>query len=88
MGLWPLQRLFCIDCVFLSLNFFFSFWLRWIFVAESGLSLVALSGGYSSSWCKDFSLQWHPSLRSIGSVAVANGLSWNGWQVESSRTRD
>ena len=32
----------------LSFFFFFNFWLRWVFVAARGLSLVAASGGYSS----------------------------------------
>ena len=30
--------------------FFFFFWLRWVFVAAHGLSLVAASRGYSSLW--------------------------------------
>ena len=29
---------------------FFFFWLRWVFVAVRGLSLVVASGGYSSLW--------------------------------------
>ena len=33
-------------------------------------------------------LLWLLSFRSAGSVVVANGLSWNGWHVESSRTTD
>ena len=32
---------------FKKLNLFIYFWLRWVFVAVSGLSLVAASGGYS-----------------------------------------
>ena len=31
-----------------TLFFFFLFWLRWVFVAARGLSLVAVSGAYSS----------------------------------------
>ena len=63
------------------------FWLRWVFVAVRGLSLVAASGGYSLSWCAGFSLRWLLLLRSTGSrragfsscgtwasVVVARGL--------------
>ena len=42
-----------------SITFFFFkfiyFWLRWVFVAARGLSLVAANGGYSSLWCSIFS---------------------------------
>ena len=34
------------------------FWLCWVFVAVHGLSLVAVSGGYSSLRCVGFSLWW------------------------------
>ena len=45
-----------------------------------GLSLVAASGGYSSSWCVGLSPSWPLSLRSTGSrragsVVVAHGPS-------------
>ena len=58
---------------------FIYFWLRWVFVAAHGLSLVAVSGGYSSLRCMGFSLQWLLLLRSTGSrgassVVVARGL--------------
>ena len=46
---------------------FIYFWLRWVFVAVRGLSLVAVSGGYSSLWCAGFSLRWLLLLRSTGS---------------------
>ena len=42
-------------------------WLRWVFVAARGLSLIAASGGYSSLWCAGFSLQWLLLLWSTGS---------------------
>ena len=49
-------------------NFCFCFfWLRWVFVAARGLSLVAMSGGYSSLWCVGFSLRWLLLLRTMGS---------------------
>ena len=38
-----------------NLMFFFKlinyFWLHWVFIAVHGLSLVVVSGGYSSLWC-------------------------------------
>ena len=39
------------------------FWLCWVFLAAHGLSLVAVSGGYSSLW-------WLLLLRSTGSQCV------------------
>ena len=56
------------------------FWLRWVFVSVRGLSLVAASGGHSSSRCAGLSLSRPLLLRSAGSrragsVAVAHGLS-------------
>ena len=42
-------------------------WLRWVFVAVRGLSLVAASGGYSSLQFTGFSLQWLLLLQSTGS---------------------
>ena len=44
-----------------------NFWLRWVFVAARGLSLVAASGGYSSLRCAGFSLQWLLLLQSMAS---------------------
>ena len=45
---------------------FIYFWLHWVFVAVRGLSLVAVSGGYSSLRCAGFSLQWLLLLQSTG----------------------
>ena len=42
-------------------------WLRWVFIAARGLSLVAASGGYSSLQCVGFSLWWLLLLRTMGS---------------------
>ena len=59
---------------------YFYFWLRWVLVAARGLSLVAASGGHSSSRCAGLSLS-RPLLlrstgsRSAGSVVVAHGPS-------------
>ena len=51
-----------------GLFFFFLiyFWLCWVFVAARRLSLVAVSGGYSSLRCTGFSLRWLLLLRSTG----------------------
>ena len=56
------------------------FWLCWVFVSVRGLSLVAASGGHSSSRCAGLSLSWPLLLRSTGSrragsVVVAHGPS-------------
>ena len=64
----------------IDLFIFIYLWLRWVFVAACGLSLVAVSGGYSSLWCVHFSLRWLLLLwsmgsRRAGSVAAAHGLS-------------
>ena len=45
-------------------------WLCWVFVAARGLSLVAVSGGYSSLRCVGFSLRWLLWLQSTGSRRV------------------
>ena len=46
------------------------FWLRWVFIAARGLSLVAASRGYSSLQCVGFSLRWLLLLQSMGSRHV------------------
>ena len=58
----------------------FIFWLCWVFVSVRGLSLVAASGGHSSSRCAGLSLSRPLLLRSTGSrcagsVVVAHGPS-------------
>ena len=67
---------------FLNESFFLSFflWLCWVFVSVRGLSLVAASGGHSSSRCAGLSLSrplllWSTGSRRAGSVIVAHGLS-------------
>ena len=59
---------------------YFYFWLCWVFVSVRGLSLVAASGGHSSSRCAGLSLSRPPwlrrtSSRRAGSVVVAHGPS-------------
>ena len=49
------------------LFYLFYFWLRWVFVAARGLSVVVASGGYSSLRCAGFSLRWLLLLWSTGS---------------------
>ena len=63
-----------------SLLIFIYLWLCWVFVSVRGLSLVAASGGHSSSRCAGLSLSRPLLLRSTGSrltgsVIVAHGLS-------------
>ena len=61
------------------LIFFFSFWLRWVFVAARRLSLVAVSGatlrcGAWASSCGGFSCCGAWALDRRASVVVAHGL--------------
>ena len=65
---------------FLFYLFIYLFWLCWVFVSVRGLSLVAASGGHSSSQCAGLSLSRPLLLRSTGSrragsVVVAHGPS-------------
>ena len=53
---------------------FIYFWLRWVFVAVCGLSLVTASGGHSSLWCAGFS--------SCGSRALERRLSSCGAEAQ------
>ena len=64
----------------LFIYLFIYLWLCWVFVSVRGLSLVAASGGHSSSRCAGLSLAWPLLLRSTGSrragsVVVAHGPS-------------
>ena len=65
---------------FFQINEFIYSWLRWVFVAACGFSLVAASGGYSSLRCVGFSLQWLLLLQSMGSRWV--GFSSFGAQAQ------
>ena len=55
-------------------------WPHWVFVVAHGLSLVVVSGGYSSLQCAGFSLQWLLLLRSMGSRRA--GFSSCGTQAQ------
>ena len=64
----------------LFIYLFIYLWLCWVFVSVRGLSLVAASGGHSSSRCVGLSLSRPLLLRSTGSrragsVIVAHGPS-------------
>ena len=48
-------------------TYVFYLWLHWVLVAAYGLSLVVVSGGYSSLWCADLSLKWLFLLQSMAS---------------------
>ena len=52
---------------FFFFNYYLFFWLCWVFISVRGLSLVAASGGHSSSRCAGLSLSWPLLLRSTGS---------------------
>ena len=74
-----INNLFCYHSFFLNFLFIYIyFWLCWVFVSVRGLSLVAASGGHSSSRCAGLSLSWPLLLQSTGSrragsVVVAHG---------------
>ena len=86
-GVWPSSvppntehsGFFCLFC-FLKIDWLIDWLLCWVFVSVRGLSLVAASGGHSSSRCAGLSLLWPLWLRSTGarragSVVVAHGPS-------------
>ena len=65
---------------FFLINLFIYFWLCRVFVAARGLSLVAVSRGYSScgarvSHCGSFSCFGALALGAQASIVVAHGLS-------------
>ena len=74
-----LQCSFLLETFFKNLFILFIyFWLRWVFIAACRLSLVAVSGGYSSLQCAGFSLWWLLLLRSMGS-RLAGFSSCGAW---------
>ena len=66
--------------IILKFILFIHFWLRWVFIAACGLSLVTVSRGYSLLWCADFSLRWRLLLQSTGSRCA--GFSSCGEQAQ------
>ena len=67
MIMWFSFSFFLLMRFIILIDFIFFFWLHWVFIATCGLSLVAVSGGYSSLQYVGFSLQWLLLLRSTGS---------------------
>ena len=60
------------------LNLFIYFWLCWVFISVRGLSLVAASGGHSSSRCAGLSPSRPLSLRSTGSRRAGSAIVAHG----------
>ena len=66
------------------------FWLRWVFVAARGLSLITASRGYSSLRCTGFSLWWLLLLRNMSSrcTGFSSCGTWaQQWWLTGSRAR-
>ena len=57
---------------------FIYFWLCWVFISVQGLSLVAASGGHSSSRCAGLSLSQPLLLRSTGSRHAGSAIVAHG----------
>ena len=55
----------------------FHFWLHWVFIAASGLSLAVASKGYSSLRYTGFSLLWLLFLQSTGSRVLKLQQLWH-----------
>ena len=58
--------------------YLYIFWLCWVFVSVRGLSLVAASGGHSSSRCAGLSLSRPLPLRSTGSRRAGSAVVAHG----------
>ena len=63
---------------FYFIYLFIYFWLCWVFVSVRGLSLVAASGGHSSSRCAGLSLSRPLLLRSTGSRCSGSAIVAHG----------
>ena len=71
--------LFTSSLLFFFLNLFIIYcWLCWVFVSVRGLSLVAASGGHSSSRCAGLSLSRPLLLRSTGSRRAGSVVGAHG----------
>ena len=53
--------------MYLFIYLFIYFWLRWVFIAVHGLSLVVAAGATLFLRCAGFSLRWLLLLQSMGS---------------------
>ena len=69
-------KIICFIYFFLIL--FIYLWLCWVFVSVRGLSLVAASGGHSSSRCAGLSLLRPLLLRSTGSRRTGSAIVAHG----------
>ena len=67
--------------IFLKNYLFIYFWPHCVFIAACGLSLVAVSGGYSSLRCAGFSWWWLLLLRSTGCRSMGFS-SCDSWALE------
>ena len=66
-------------CFFFKIIYLFIYlWLCWVFVSVRGLSLVAASGGHSSSRCAGLSLSRPLLLRSTGSRRSGSAIVGHG----------
>ena len=63
---------------YLFIYLFIYLWLCWVFVSVRGLSLVAASGGHSSSRCAGLSLSRPLLLRSTGSRRAGSAVVAHG----------
>ena len=69
---------FLLLLLFLIIYLFIYLWQCWVFVSVRGLSLVAASGGHSSSRCAGLSLSWPLLLRSTGSRRAGSAIVAHG----------
>ena len=75
---WTPTQSFHFPFVCLFIYLFIYFWLCWVFVSVRGLSLVAASGGHSSSRCAGLSLSRPLLLRSTGSRRAGSAVVAHG----------
>ena len=71
-------RFFFFFLIDLFIYLFIYFWLCYVFVSVQGLSLVAASGGHSSSRCAGLSLSRPLLLRSTGSRRAGSAVVAHG----------
>ena len=73
--LLPIFLTFFFLLIFKKIYLFIYLWLCWVFASVRVLSLVAASGGHSSSRCAGLSLSRSTGSRRAGSAIVAHGHS-------------
>ena len=78
-GILPLHHhCLALQLFFFNLFIFIYLWLCWVFVSVRGLSLVAASGGHSSSRCAGLSLSRPLPSRSTGSRRTGSEIVAHG----------